>query len=359
MVFELEKIVRENIKRLVPYSSARREHTGNARVFLDANENSFGSPLAESYNRYPDPVQTELRERVAALSGICPSEVFVGNGSDEAIDLLVRIFCRPGVDDILVCPPTYGMYEVAAGINDVGVKRVNLTSDFELDQAAVFAGLSENTKLLFLCSPNNPTGNVMCREAVLEIAEKFSGIVVVDEAYIHFSSQTSLTAEIKRLSNLVILQTFSKAYGLAGLRVGLAFANAEIITLLDKVKSPYNVSQASQQFVLDALDKKSEVDHTVAQIIRERDALADALRRLSVVTQIYPSEANFLLTKFTDPITVYNYLLGEQIVVRNRSNLQLCDGCLRITVGTPDENDALLRALKKYESGTYEKSTVH
>ena len=349
-MFDLDRLVRANIKRLVPYSSARQEFTGNGRIFLDANENSFGSSVGGNYNRYPDPLQTAIRKKIASQKDLNPDQIFIGNGSDEAIDLLIRIFCRPGIDQILICPPTYGMYEVAASINDVAVRRANLCDNFELNKRAVLEAVDENVKLIFLCSPNNPTGNLMNREDVLDIAENFDGVVVVDEAYIHFSSQPSLVSELNTFGNLVVLQTFSKAYGLAGLRVGMAFASREIIELLDKIKPPYNVSQASQELVLKALEHRRSIDEGIKQIIQERTALCDALRRISTVVEVYPSEANFLLTKFANADAIYSYLIGEQIVVRNRSSVELCEGCLRITVGTPAENGELIRALRDYES---------
>jgi histidinol-phosphate aminotransferase len=348
-MFNLESLVRENIKRLRPYSSARKEFSGAAEIFLDANENSFGSPLGESYNRYPDPLAIEIKKRIAEINDVDPSKIFVGNGSDEAIDLLFRIFCRPQIDSIVICPPTYGMYEVSAEINDVEIRRANLTSDFELDLEAIQKAVDDNTKLIFICSPNNPTGNLMRRETILKLAETFDGIVVVDEAYIHFSDEESLVTETENTSNLVVLQTFSKAWGLAGLRVGLAFANEEIIKLFNKVKPPYNVSQAAQELILKGLDNVTQVHDTVAEIVRERSNLIDTLDKFSFVKKIYPSDANFVLVKTDDANAIYELLLKEKIVVRNRNIVELCAGCLRITVGTPDENAALLAALKDYE----------
>ena len=354
MGFDLDKLVRENIRRLAPYSSARHEFAGKAEVFLDANENPFGSPLPQNYNRYPDPRQMAIRRTVAELNGIKPSQVFVGNGSDEAIDLLFRIFCHPGLDDVLICPPTYGMYTVAAAVNDVDVRKANLTADFELDLDRIKNTIGKNTKIVFLCSPNNPTGNSISRVEVLEIADFFSGLVIVDEAYIDFSGEASLVSQLENHLNLVVLQTFSKAWGLAGLRVGLAFANEEIIKLFDMVKPPYNVSQIAQELTLEALHSRSKVAETASRIVRERKILADRLDRFSFVEKIYPSDANFLLVKTHLPNAIYDFLLVEKIVVRNRSNVELCEGCLRITVGTTEENRILLRALEKYE-----KSLVH
>ncbi len=354
MNFNLENLVRENIKRLTPYSSARKEFGGTARIFLDANENSFGSPLERNYNRYPDPLQTEIKEIVAGQQNVKPNEIFIGNGSDEAIDLLFRIFCRPQKDNVLICPPTYGMYEVSAGINDVETKRANLTQDFQLDFEAINGAVDENTKLIFVCSPNNPTGNLMKREAILEFAGNFNGVVVVDEAYIHFSSANSLISEINNFPNLVVLQTFSKAWGLAGLRVGLAFANEETIGFFNRVKPPYNISQCAQEATLEALKNKAAVEKMILEIVSEREKLFENLKGFSFVEKIYPSDANFILMKTMDASSIYKFLLGEEIVVRNRSNVELCAGCLRVTIGTCEENENLLKALEKYE-----KSFIH
>lgn len=345
-MFNLEKIVRENIKSLTPYSSARKEFSGAAQIFLDANENSFGSPLPTNYHRYPDPLQWKIKEKVAANYSIKPTEIFLGNGSDEAIDLLFRIFCEPRKDNILICPPTYGMYEVSANINDVGIKRANLTEDFRLNVEKIESAIDESTKLLFICSPNNPTGNSFEREEILNLAEKFKGIVVVDEAYIHFSNEESMFSEINNFPNLVVLQTFSKAWGLAGLRVGLAFANEEIIKFFNKVKPPYNISEIAQHAILDAFENAENVEKTIAEIISEREKLIENLRGFSFVKKIYPTDANFVLVKTIDAKSIYEFLLDEKIVVRNRNNVELCEGCLRITVGTVKENESLLKALK-------------
>ncbi len=347
MNFDLQKIVRENIRNLMPYSSARKEFSGAAQIFLDANENSFGSPLAQNYNRYPDPLQTEIKEKIAKWNTVKAKEIFVGNGSDEAIDLLFRIFCRPQIDNVLICPPTYGMYAVSAEINDVKVKRANLTEDFQLDWSAIQNESDENTKLIFVCSPNNPTGNSFQREEILRIVKTFGGIVVVDEAYVHFSPEQSFVAEVNNFPNLVVLQTFSKAWGLAGLRVGLAFGCEEIIDLFNRVKPPYNVSEIAQQAILRALENKPEADETIAKIVAEREKLIEKLQKFSCVKKVYPSDANFVLVKTIDAERIYNFLLAEKIVVRNRSNVELCAGCLRITIGTSEENDNLLEAISK------------
>jgi len=356
-MFDLEKIVRENIKRLTPYSSARKEFDGAAQIFLDANENSFGSPLSENYNRYPDPLQTEIKKKIAAMNNVKANEIFIGNGSDEAIDLLFRIFCEPKIDNVLICPPTYGMYEVSAEINDIKVKRANLNEDFQLDSAAIEKAIDENTKLLFICSPNNPTGNAFAKFEISNLAKAFAGLVVVDEAYIHFSREKSLLSEINNFPNLVVLQTFSKAWGLAGLRVGLAFTNKEIIELFNKVKPPYNVSQIVQETILRALENKTNVEKTIGEIIYEREKLIGKLQEVSFVRKIYPTEANFILIKTIDAEKTYKFLLNEKIVVRNRNNVEMCEGCLRITIGTKDENRSLLKAFKKYE--VYEKSFIY
>jgi histidinol-phosphate aminotransferase len=343
----LQNLVRENIKRLAPYSSARKEFAGAAEIFLDANENSFGSPLTAGYNRYPDPLQLKIKEEIAGIKDLETGEIFIGNGSDEAIDLLFRIFCEPDRDEAIICPPTYGMYKVCAEINAVQTKEVFLTPDFQLDVRGIREKFNKWTKLLFICSPNNPTGNSLRREAIIKIAETFHGIVVVDEAYIHFSGENSMVGEIRKLPNLVVLQTFSKAWGLAGLRVGLAFANKEIIALFNKVKPPYNVSQIAQEAVLEALEKREAVEKTIAAIIEEREKLIENLKRFSFVTKVYPSDANFVLVKTNAAEKIYARLLDEKIVVRNRQNVELCEGCLRITIGTPAENECLIKALKK------------
>lgn len=343
----LNSLVRENIKRLKPYSSARKEFTGEARIFLDANENSFGSPLERDYNRYPDPLQTKIKQKIAEKYGVGSSEIFIGNGSDEAIDLLFRIFCRPGKDNVLICPPTYGMYEVSADINDVRVKRENLTEDFQLNLRAIEKAVDKKTKLMFICSPNNPTGNSFARKDILYLAESFGGILVVDEAYIHFSGEKSLIDEIRAFPNLVVLQTFSKAWGLAGLRVGLAFANEEIIELFNKIKPPYNVSQIAQEAVVEAFENFEKTEKTISKIIAEREKLTANLAKNPLVTKIYPTDANFVLVRTKNANEIYQFLLDEKIVVRNRNKVELCAGCLRITVGTPRENEILLNALRK------------
>jgi histidinol-phosphate aminotransferase len=348
MTFDLKRLVRKNIRDLKPYSSARSEFEGSAEVFLDANENAFGSPAGSGLNRYPDPLQRELKDRIAAMRAVSPSQIFVGNGSDEAIDLLFRIFCEPGRDEVITCPPTYGMYRVSADINDVAVREIRLTTDFQLDVPAIFAAISASTKLIFICSPNNPTGNLMSRESILEIARKFKGVVVVDEAYIDFADEPSLLPELASSPNLVVLQTFSKAWGMAGVRVGLTFASSEIIDLMNRVKPPYNVSGIAQQTVIDALESEATVIEWIDTARAERLQLENSLVVLDIVQLVYPSNANFLLVRVDDANAIYRYLIDEKIVVRNRNTVELCEGCLRITVGTAAENSRLLDALSSF-----------
>jgi len=351
MSFDLDSLVRENIRRLKPYSSARSEFAGSAEVFLDANENAFGSPAGDGYNRYPDPLQKKLKTSVAELRSVDPSQIFVGNGSDEAIDLLFRIFCEPGRDECIICPPTYGMYKVSADINDIAVKEVPLTSDFQLDVPSILSAITSTTKLIFICSPNNPTGNLMRREDVIRIAQEFNGIVAVDEAYIDFAGGESAITELSTLPNLVVLQTFSKAWAMAGLRVGLAFASQEIINLMNRVKPPYNVSGIAQRAVLDAFERQDDVAAWVSQTIAERSRLVDSLARFDFVRAVYPSDANFVLVRITDAKAIYQFLVTDKIVIRDRSNVQFCEGCLRITVGTAEENDRLISALERFRAG--------
>ncbi|MGI8670112.1 MAG: histidinol-phosphate transaminase [Aridibacter sp.] len=352
MSFNLQNLVRENIKRLTPYSSARKEFTGTAQIFLDANENSFGSPLKTNYHRYPDPLQSKIKEKIAVWNDVKTNEIFIGNGSDEAIDLLFRIFCEPKKDNILICPPTYGMYKVSAEINDVAIKKANLTANFELDLETIENQIDANTKLLFICSPNNPTGNSLDGNAILDLAKMFNGIVVIDEAYIHFSDKESFVSEINNFNNLVVLQTFSKAWGLAGLRVGLAISNSEFIELFNKVKPPYNVSEIAQDAVLEALENKDLVEETVAEIIFERGKLIENLSNLEIITKIHPTDANFVLVKTIDANKIYQYLIDEKIVVRNRNNVEMCEGCLRLTIGTHEENLSLINTLRKFTTET-------
>jgi histidinol-phosphate aminotransferase len=340
----INNLLRKNIKNLKPYSSARDEYSGDAMVFLDANENPFNEP----YNRYPDPLQKALKQKISGIKNIPANQIFLGNGSDEPIDLLVRAFCEPGIDNIVTINPTYGMYQVAADTNDVEVIKVSLTADFELDSKQVLQAVNENTKLIFLCSPNNPSGNSLNKEAMHEIILNFDGIVVLDEAYIDFAPGKSLLPEIEKYPNLVILQTFSKAWGMAGIRLGMAFASLEIIQVLNKIKYPYNINILTQQKALELLDNAEQVDVWVKKLIEEREKMAKYLAKLHFVTKIYPSDANFLLVSMNDARRIYNYLVENGIIVRDRSKIHLCDNSLRITIGTMDEDIVLLQALKDY-----------
>jgi len=348
-MFSVNNILRENIKNLTPYSSARDEYQGEASVFLDANENAFGSPLEQNYNRYPDPMQHQIKLRLKNIKGVPVRNIFVGNGSDEAIDILFRSFCNPGMDNVILVPPTYGMYQVSANINDVAVKNVPLTSEYQLNLEGIAEAIDKNTKLIFICSPNNPTGNSINREDVETLLANFNGIVVVDEAYINFSRQKTFIQELTEYGNLVVMQTLSKAWGLAGLRVGMAFASEEIIEVMNKVKPPYNVNEASQQLALQALDNVEQVNSWIKQILFERDKLVLGLKDFDFVLDIYPSDANFILVKTTDANGIYDYLVQKGIIVRNRTKVELCEGCLRITVGTPEENAILLQTLQDFK----------
>lgn len=348
--FELKKLLRENIQKLTPYSSARDEFKGTAAVLLDANENAFGSPLEYNYNRYPDPLQQAIKLKLSSIKGVPPQHIFLGNGSDEAIDILYRAFCRPGIDHVILVPPTYGMYEVSANINDIAIKKINLTADFQLDLEGIAEAIDANTRMIFLCSPNNPTGNSLNREDVETILANFNGLVVIDEAYINYSRQKTFIQELTEYSNLVVLQTLSKAWGLAGLRLGMAFASEEIIEVFNKIKPPYNINQATQELVLKALDNVETVNGWIRETVAERERLSEKLQALAIVVKVYPSDANFILVKTTEPRPIYDYLVDQSIVVRDRSKVELCAGCLRITVGTVEENNALLRALENYKS---------
>jgi len=324
------------------YSSARDEFKGQADVYLDANEN----PYTSGFNRYPDPLQWKVKERLSEIKNIPPNQIFLGNGSDEAIDLLIRTFCEPNQDSILITEPTYGMYEVCADLNAVGVQRVLLTSEFDLDLDAIPKTFDATTKIIFLCSPNNPTGNLIDPAKVVEVLRRFYGLVVVDEAYIDFAKRSSFIKELKRYPNLVVLQTFSKAWGLAGLRLGVCYASEEIIRLLNKVKYPYNVNIETQRLALDALNNEAQKNQWVKSILVQRRKLEKALLSIPLVQRIYPSDANFILVQVKDAPGTYEYLMNQGIIVRDRSRVVLCYNCLRITVGTPDENKQLIKALK-------------
>lgn len=339
----IQSLVRKNIVNMKPYSSARDEFKGDAEIFLDANENPYPSP----YNRYPDPRQWKVKEKLADLKGVNPQQIFLGNGSDEAIDLLIRAFCEPNVDSVLITPPTYGMYAVCADVNAVSIEQLLLTPDFDIDLNTFPKTFKPTTKILFLCSPNNPSGNLLSRDKVVEVLNRFPGLVVVDEAYIDFAPSKSFTFELSKYPNLVILQTFSKAWGLAGLRLGMCFASEQIIQIINKIKYPYNVNVFTQEQALTALLQVDKKNENVKEIINERNALANSLTKLSIVKKIYPSDANFLLVQVNDAPTTYEYLMQKGIIVRDRSKVTSCDNCIRITIGTPKENQDLLNALKE------------
>jgi histidinol-phosphate aminotransferase len=348
MTFSVNKLLRPHISNLTPYSSARDEYSGKEGVFLDANENPIGSITDTKFNRYPDPYQSQLKERIAVIKDVPAPNIFLGNGSDEAIDLLYRAFCNPGKDNIIILPPTYGMYEVSAEINDVAIKRVNLTEDFQLRPDEILAKVDDFTKIIFICSPNNPSGNQMKKDAILQILDGFGGLVVVDEAYIDFSESPSFTALLDQYPNLLVMQTFSKAWGLASLRLGMAFASRDIIQVLNRIKPPYNISGLTQETVLAALDEVDKMKEMVLEILEERQKLKEALEGLLLVQKVYPSDANFLLVKINGARQIYNYLIDNKIIVRDRSKVVLCEDCLRITIGTSEENKILLEALSKY-----------
>lgn len=349
-MFDLNNLIRENIKKLVPYSSARDEFSGDAKVFLDANENSLGSPLTKWYNRYPDPHQQKVKEAISKIKGIPTEHIFLGNGSDECIDLLFRSFCNPGKDNVIICPPTYGMYEVSANINDVEVRKALLTDDFQLDLIHLENLIDDKTKIVWICSPNNPTGNSLNRNDIEMLLNNFNGLVVIDEAYINFSKQKSFISELTEYPNLVVMQTFSKAWGLAALRLGMALASTEIINVLNKVKPPYNINQATQELALKALEEVGQVNDMIHHLVDMRNALSEVFEKIPTVEKVYPSDANFILVKIKDARKVYEFLLTKAIVVRDRSNVKLCDDCLRITIGTEEENTALVDALGEWIS---------
>jgi len=342
---ELRELVRKNIWDLAPYSSARNEYSGKvANIFLDANENPFNKP----FNRYPDPLQEELKEKISKVKRIPKECIFLGNGSDEAIDLPYRIFCRPGIDNVVAIEPTYGMYKVCADINDVEYRPVLLDENYNMSADRLLEATDENTKIIWICSPNNPTGNDINREEMVKVVSNFDGIVIIDEAYGDFTRQTPMRTEIGKYPNLIVLNTFSKAWGLAGIRLGMAFASKEIIDIYNKVKYPYNVNQLTQQQAMSALEDPFKVDQWVRDLVLERSRLMDAVAILPITEQVYNSNANFFLVKVNDAQKIYNYLLDKGIVVRNRSRITLCGNCLRITIGTKNENSELLSALRQY-----------
>ncbi len=344
-MLSLDKLLRPNIARLAPYSSARNEYSGHtARVFLDANENPYNTP----FNRYPDPLQTELKQAIERVKGVPADYTFLGNGSDEAIDLLYRCFCRPGVDNVVAIEPTYGMYKVCADINDVEYRPVLLDNDYQVKASQLLSAADKATKLIWICSPNNPTGNNIMREEIESVVQQFQGIVVVDEAYSDFSHERPLRYDLPKYPNLVVLNTLSKAWGCAAIRLGMAFAAPDIIGVMNKVKYPYNINLLTQQQALKALSDPFQIDRWVNMLLQERERMMEAFRELPICEKVYPTEANFFLTKVSDAQAIYNYLVEEGIIVRNRSRVRLCQNCLRITIGTRSENTDLIGALRRW-----------
>jgi len=339
----LDQLLRNNIKALKPYSSARDEFSGEADIYLDANENPFNAP----YNRYPDPMQLAVKEKIASIKNIAADKIFLGNGSDEPIDIVFRAFCEPGIDNVVTIDPTYGMYQVAADINNVEVRKVKLNEDFGFSAQKLLDASNIYTKAIFICSPNNPTGNLLDQSEIIKLITGFDGLVVIDEAYIDFSPESSLLPELDKYENLIVLQTFSKAWGMAGIRLGMAFANPDIIRIFNKIKYPYNINILTQKKALELMDLIPEKEEWVKTIVDERDKMVRKLFKLSFVQVVYPSDANFILVKMHDARGIYEYLKDLQIIVRDRSKVVLCDDCLRITIGFPTENKMLRRALKE------------
>ncbi|MEM6801906.1 MAG: histidinol-phosphate transaminase [Bacteroidota bacterium] len=342
---EIHKLIRPHIQDIKPYKSARDEYEGDTGVFLDANENAFGSVSGGNYNRYPDPYQRAVKTKLSRLKGVDIEQIFLGNGSDEIIDLLFRVFCNPEQDKAMTFPPTFGMYEASAAINQVEIIPVTLNTDYQLDLAKIKAQMSPEVKIAFVCSPNNPTGNLITSEAIQELLDFFPGLVVVDEAYGDFSPEATSLKLLEKHPRLLVLQTFSKAWGMANLRLGMAFAHPDIIAVLNKVKMPYNVNGLSQELALKALEKVSLRDEWVKELLAEREYLEEELASLAIVQKIYPSDANFILVKLDQANQRYQELIAEQVIVRNRSKVILCDDCLRITVGTRAENEELLKKM--------------
>jgi histidinol-phosphate aminotransferase len=349
MSFDLNQLVRPHIQKLVPYSSARDEFQGEASVFLDANENSIGSPLVKWYNRYPDPHQDAIRNKLSSIKGVPAENIFIGNGSDECIDLLYRAFCEPGRDNVIINPPTYGMYEVSANIQGIEIRRANLLENFQLDLEKIESLIDVNTKIIWICTPNNPTGNSIYFQDIETILNNFDGMVVADEAYINFARQKSMVKLLNEYPNLVVMQTLSKAWGLAGLRVGMAFASKEIIQILLKIKPPYNISEPVQELAVKALDNVETVNAMIKELVAQREWLENELPNVPAVIHIYPSDANFLLVKVKDATSMYKHLIENKIVVRDRSKVVLCENALRITVGTEKENKLLIEAMKAWQ----------
>jgi len=343
---QIQKLIRKNISGLMPYSSARDEYSGEDAIFLDANENPYNSGV----NRYPDPLQLKLKTKIGQVKNIHYENIFLGNGSDEPIDLLIRAFCEPRQDNIISIKPTYGMYKVCADINNVEFREALLTKNHQIDKGGLLKLADKNSKLLFLCSPNNPTSNSLMRDDIIYIIANFEGLVILDEAYIDFSTQRSFLEKLENYPNLVILQTLSKAWGMAGVRLGMAFAQREIIQILSRIKYPYNINILTQRTALDRLSLIHEKEQWVKNIIEQREILKTKLAALPLVKEILPSDANFLMVKFDNPKQLFNYLIDKKIIVRDRSKIPLCEDCLRFTIGTATENEELMDALRKYDN---------
>jgi histidinol-phosphate aminotransferase len=342
---EINQLIRPDLLSMQAYSSARDEFSGEASIFLDANENPFNNGV----NRYPDPLQKELKQCIATIKKVNINQLFLGNGSDECIDLLFRLFCRPGIDTAAAIAPSYGMYSVSARINQIGLKQIALEADFSLDVNRILSE-AKGSKMLFLCSPNNPTGQSFPKELLLEIVQQFDGLVIVDEAYIDFSAEESMLNDLADFSNLVVIQTFSKAYGMAGIRLGMLFGSEELISWLNKIKPPYNINSLTQNYALDKLKDLNAIENAIELIKNERESLMVQLKSLSIVEFVYPSDANFVLIKVEDSVKLYNYLISKGIVVRERSSQLLCSNTLRLSIGTPEENKLLVEALRNYSN---------
>lgn len=348
MTFDVQQLLRPHLRKFKAYASARTEYTGADAIFLDANENPLGSASGGQLNRYPDPIQKRLKEEISRIKAISTEQIFVGNGSDEVIDLLYRAFCEPGVDNVIICPPTYGMYETSANLNNITLKEVLLTNDFQLHIEPILAAIDEHTKMIFICNPNNPTGNLLYEEDITRIVESFAGLVVIDEAYIDFAPAASWISKLSQHPNVLVMQTLSKAWGMAGIRVGMAFASAEIIKILTAIKPPYNVSVLAQEAALKALKNQAGQQQMIETIMQENVRLVAAFEQMSYIKKVYPTHANFILLEVEDPNGLYKYLTEHQVVVRNRNTTPLCGGCVRISVGTTSENDELLKWMNAY-----------
>lgn len=350
MSFNLQNIVRQHILSLAPYSSARDEYTGKEGIFLDANENPLGSVTPENWNRYPDPYQVDVKDKIAPIKGCRPSQIFLGNGSDEPIDLIIRLTCEPKEDNIIILPPTYGMYEVSASVNNVEIQKIPLTTDYQLDTQKIITSINSKTKLIFICSPNNPTGNLIDRKAILNIVKNFQqGIVIIDEAYNDFSNEPSFIPELDNLPNVMVLQTFSKAWGLASLRLGMAFGSEELVKLLNKIKYPYNINGLTQRALFENIDNIEFMKDSVKKLNQNREKVIFELKKLPNVLNIFPSDANFLLVKFTDAKKIFDYLIEQKVIIRDRSKVILCEDSLRISIGSEEENHILINLLNQYK----------